>query len=798
MSAVDFQCPSCGILFFDLFLFTKHLRGHERRGNITVACFQCDKTFNDVKKWRRHISIHIGAQFVRDAEQGGNTSADNWDKVDDTEVQGGSSNTEGDDDPQNVTMQDEHNGACVQDNLMSAADQQVECDEREVSRDCDKQALDFVMDLHMKGLSGKHCTEVLKSVGNFCKSAVNDYKNMLRDGEQSIDLEDLPTLRSFSNLLSPANRDKCMRLGHFLVKPVTVSLPNGGNAQYVPVLEQLAYVVGKREVYSHLLHRDESGTGYRSFHDGSEHQGRHGQINISIYFDEFSLTNPLGNKVAKQKMGAFYLSLPDIPSGQLKHIFLAVLVRSKYFKSESLDSILKPLLDDLTKLGNEGIQIEVDGEKKTCTGTVRFVIGDNLGQHFVGRYNECFSGGNRLCRFCHVSSVQMGVVLSEKECRMRTQEEHDAEIQALMESESPEKLHQLFGLKGQSPFSRLPEFSIIGRQPPDIAHDIFEGVAPLVIKWVLTALVRERRVVNMEELNGLIASFPYSHLDRNHPQTMTMKADGIAVKQTACECRCLIRLLPLVIGSRVPVLCEEWDAFLGLKEIVEYVCAPQLTNQQLVYLESFVEEWLASLSRVFPGQFKMTPKFHYIIHYASQIRQHGPLKYLWTLRFENKHQELKRLAKSSRNTRNLARTVALGHQRNLSRQLTSKNFVHCPAELIIEDATKVKRTLSGCQDIRSCRINGVWHHVGEIVILGRDSFEGFCLVEAIGPGGKFDVEEMRIRHFSASLQAYVVQRSGVRKEVMNTQLLDTNPLACYDVGEEGMAVPLLHKLAGLD
>ena len=50
--------------------------------------------------------------------------------------------------------------------------------------------------------------------------------------------------------------------------------------------------------------------------------------------------------------------------------------------------------------------------------------------------------------------------------------------------------------------------------------------------------------------------------------------------------------------------------------------------------------------QVYPGQ-RLTPKAHFMTHYAEQIRYHGPLSSYWCMRFEGKHRLAKLVASVS-------------------------------------------------------------------------------------------------------------------------------------------------------
>ena len=61
------------------------------------------------------------------------------------------------------------------------------------------------------------------------------------------------------------------------------------------------------------------------------------------------------------------------------------------------------------------------------------------------------------------------------------------------------------------------------------------------------------------------------------------------MRQTASQIWCLLRLLPFMIGSKVPENDEKWDVFLQLKDIVEYMFCPALTEASTYVLEWMIE-----------------------------------------------------------------------------------------------------------------------------------------------------------------------------------------------------------------
>ena len=90
---------------------------------------------------------------------------------------------------------------------------------------------------------------------------------------------------------------------------------------------------------------------------------------------------------------------PKFRSG-LKSIFLVLVAKSPVIKEHGIDSILKPLLDDLKRLQNEGIAIKFEGKEEVWKGALLAFLADNLAAHELGGFKESFSFSRRFCRSC--------------------------------------------------------------------------------------------------------------------------------------------------------------------------------------------------------------------------------------------------------------------------------------------------------------------------------------------------------------------------------------------------------------
>ena len=88
------------------------------------------------------------------------------------------------------------------------------------------------------------------------------------------------------------------------------------------------------------------------------------------------------------------------------------------------------------------------------------------------------------------------------------------------------------------------------------------------------------------------------------------------------------------------------------------------------YLSIIIEEHHSLFKNLYPDK-SITPKMHYMIHYASQIRKFGPLINSWTMRYESKLHVLKRASRHG-NFKKICWTVAKRHQHMLCYYLNSR------------------------------------------------------------------------------------------------------------------------------
>ena len=88
--------------------------------------------------------------------------------------------------------------------------------------------------------------------------------------------------------------------------------------------------------------------------------------------------------------------------------------------------------------------------------------------------------------------------------------------------------------------------------------------------------------------------------------------------------------------------------------------SPVVTADMAAYLEVLIEEHHIEFCKLYPSE-SIIPKMHFMIHYAQQILNYGPLVHTWTMRHEAKLQVIKRAARVN-NFKNVCQSVARRHQ----------------------------------------------------------------------------------------------------------------------------------------
>ncbi|XP_064638338.1 uncharacterized protein LOC135494351 [Lineus longissimus] len=345
--------------------------------------------------------------------------------------------------------------------------------------------------------------------------------------------------------------------------------------QYIPLPDQLSALMKHEDVDGHVIvgHKSDASR-IEDYCDGSLYemneifQENCHHLQIFGYVDEFTVSNPLRNKAKKYKITAVYYILGNIPPklrSRLYVIQVACLARSIHVKKYGLEAILAPFLRDLKQLESEGIHLTSSGLNVQVKGALCLVCGDNLGCHQIGGFSENFSSG-LICRFCMATRDDIQVIHDVQEFTQRTIDSYNDQIE--MVTEDP-RLSSTYGVKKDSPLNALKHYHVAEGLPPDLAHDIFEGVACELIVLVVNYSCK-KGFFSLKSLNKAIRNLDYGEPDKSTKHSeMSEEISKFAVKQTACQTWCLLRLFGILVGEGVPHDDDVWGLLLDLQELVD-------------------------------------------------------------------------------------------------------------------------------------------------------------------------------------------------------------------------------------
>ena len=134
----------------------------------------------------------------------------------------------------------------------------------------------------------------------------------------------------------------------------------------------------------------------------------------------------------------------------------------------------------------------------------------------------------------------------------------------------------------------------------------------------------------------------------------------------------LVRIMPFIIGDKIPSEDKHYNCFLLLLKILQIVMSPCIQGEIPPYLRVLIEEHHTMFIEIYPHA-SFIPKLHYMVHYPRQILEQGQLVRAWTMRYEGKLKHLKGISRSG-NFKNITYTLAKRHQKWLVYHLYTRSM----------------------------------------------------------------------------------------------------------------------------
>lgn len=391
-----------------------------------------------------------------------------------------------------------------------------------------------------------------------------------------------------------------------------------------------------------------------------------------LYVDDFGINNPIGSKSTKHAMCNVYYSFPCIPgkSSKLNTVFLACSLKSSDVKKFGINECFLPMMNLLRKMELEGIRIKTSSGEETVHFVMGLILGDNLGLNTMLSFSKSFSA-SYYCRFCHMKKEEAQKCCSEVTSLLRNRINYR---ESLSSGEMPK-----LGIESNSVFNTIPSFHATENYSVDLMHDIYEGTCHYIFTQCLLYFIRTMKYFKLDTLNDRLISFLYNTHDKgNEKAQITMyELEKRKLKLSARQMMSFCHYLPLIIGDLIPFGDVVWKYILLFLELIDDLLCYEISDNLLDQITTKIE----LLNREYQNLFKvnLTPKFHFLVHYPTIIKKSGPLRNIWSFKYEAKHKEFKIYAHVITSRKNIPKTFSFKQQMRfanfLLRSSESKEFL---------------------------------------------------------------------------------------------------------------------------
>ena len=443
-------------------------------------------------------------------------------------------------------------------------------------------------------------------------------------------------------------------------------------------------------------------------------------LQLIIFADDIEMAKGLGAAAD----GAYKLTHLSYTLGNLHAwnrskvdpLQLIMLCKEKDVGYFGLPKVLKPLIDDLKDLEENGITIRGENVK----GSVLVLLGDNLGIHTMCGFTENFSTSTYFCRYCEESrevwlsrwhkgnddiasdseseseSEESDSDDSDYDCSNEGSTRQQADLDDSSDDDSnpladliplsdlqrqlrkskaalrtPESFRQceaelvykpggVKGVVGHCELNKLKHYHAIGGTPPCVPHDLLEGIVAhdsfLIIKYFA-----KKYKISYDLINRKIKSFPFLGAEKLDKPPGKLHARRKKVRGNAVQLWVLVRFLPMLLGDEVKDKDDSvWVMLLTLIEIVAMVMSPVVSKSSLTYLDNLIHKYISMRATLFKQPLR--PKHHYLEHYVMLILRFGALVKSSTLRFEAKHKFFRAEFRAKNNFKNPTKSLSKAHQ----------------------------------------------------------------------------------------------------------------------------------------
>lgn len=416
-----------------------------------------------------------------------------------------------------------------------------------------------------------------------------------------------------------------------------------------------------------------------------------------------------------------YVSIPCLPPdlySKLNNIFLAQLYHADDGKIFPKERIYSYIIKELQLLETEGITLVIEGRNIQVYFKLALIIGDNLGLHSILGFVETFSA-NMYCRFCKVSKDIARKLCYEDVTKLRNKINYAEDV--------TKKNASITGIKENCAFNILHSFHAVENYSVDIMHDLLEGVCVYEINYILYHFIVQQKFFTLDTLNWRIQFFNFDSTSNRPPTITESHLHSKSIRMSASEMLNFILNAGLIFGDLITDTHNKyWELFILLRKIVSITLERSVTELTAELLQTLINEHHILYIELFGETLK--PKHHFMVHYPTIMKIVGPLRPLWSMRFEAKHRPFKQYARAITCKRNICRSIAVKHQLMLSSYFImlicgSVPYITYTKDNSLNITSKILNDCTNKTRLRNISFGNITLTRGSIVLFGIDDDE---------------------------------------------------------------------------
>ncbi|XP_049316679.1 uncharacterized protein LOC125779384 [Bactrocera dorsalis] len=322
-------------------------------------------------------------------------------------------------------------------------------------------------------------------------------------------------------------------------------------------------------------------------------------------------------------------------------------------------------------------------------------------------------------------------------------------------------------------------------------HDLFLGVCKYNFSKILHYFVYEKKFFCLETLNYRKQMFQYGDTEIGNisPPIQKHHIQNASFKMNARQMKTFSHLILLMVGDLID-RDDLVNKFLILfVRLIDLLLLSNYNDTILNDLQLLIEEHNFTYQKLFKEHLK--PKFHNLVHYPTIIKKLGPIKLLWTFRFEAEHQLYKQYAQSITSRTNVPLTLAIKSSLRFANCVLKNNFFQPEYSF-----TNIEEIKMGCNEhLSSINLNfslykrtneimfrGVKFKIGHIVTVTiNENINIYEVLDFIIKENNVEIVGKKWTHlnFSERFQSYLMGPVIEIYDVINLTTLDGPPIHFY-------------------